>query len=85
MERCVVAGRDPRRTRVGDVMTGPVIWIRDDASLEQALKQMARLGVRRLPVVDPRERLVGILALDDVLMDHFGADTPIGRVLRRDG
>jgi CBS domain-containing protein len=83
MERVVCHGRDPRRTRAADVMTGPVLWVRDDATLEQALAIMARIGVRRLPVIDGRERLVGLLALDDVLMAHFAEGTPIGRVLRR--
>lgn len=85
VERCLSAGRDPRRVRVADLMTGPVHWAREDDALDHALERMARLGVRRLPVIDARERLVGILALDDVLMRHFPADTPIGRVLRRVG
>ena len=85
MERCVVQGRNARRVRVGDVMSGPVIWVRDDDPLDDALERMARLSVRRLPVIDGRQRLIGILALDDVLMAHHPADTPIGRVLRREG
>jgi CBS domain-containing protein len=85
MERVICGGRDPRRARAADVMTGPVLWVRDDATLDQALEIMARLGVRRLPVIDERERLVGLLALDDVLMLHFAEGTPIGRVLRRGG
>jgi CBS domain-containing protein len=83
MERVICDGRDPRRTRAADVMTGPVLWVRDDATLEQALAIMARIGVRRLPVIDGRERLVGLIALDDVLMAHFGEGTPVGRVLRQ--
>lgn len=83
MERCLCQGRDPSRTPVGEVMSGPVIWVREDATLEEALERMARLGVRRVPVIDERERLAGILALDDVLQAHFAPDTPIGRVLRR--
>ena len=82
MARCVAVGRDPRRTRIGRVMSAPVIWVREDAPLEQALDEMARLQVRRLPVVDARDRLVGIVALDDALADRLGEESDCGRVLR---
>ncbi|MGI9431555.1 MAG: CBS domain-containing protein, partial [Myxococcota bacterium] len=43
-------------------------WVHADRPLEAALAEMARLRVRRLAVVDDRERLVGLLALDDALL-----------------
>jgi CBS domain-containing protein len=82
MSRCIVQGQDPRRTALECVMSGPAAWIHEDASVDAAVEEMARLRVRRLAVVDGRERLVGILALDDVLCLAFGASTPLGRALR---
>ena len=64
-------------------MSGPVAWVHEDAPVEAALEEMARLRVRRLAVVDERERLVGLLALDDVLCRVLAADSTLGRVLRR--
>jgi signal-transduction protein with cAMP-binding, CBS, and nucleotidyltransferase domain len=80
--RCVVEGRDPRRIRAEQIMSGPVAWIHEEQMLETALLEMARLRVRRLAVVDARERLVGMLALDDVLCLTFDETSPIGKVLR---
>ena len=40
------------------------------------------LRVRRLAVVDERDRLVGILALDDVLARRIEPDSPLARALR---
>lgn len=83
MVRCIAGGADPKRARVGRVMSGPVAWVHQDAPVEAALEEMARLRVRRLAVVDERERLVGLLALDDVLCRKLAPGSTLGRVLRR--
>jgi CBS domain-containing protein len=83
MVRCIAEPADLKRTRVGRVMSGPVAWIHQDAPAEAALEEMARLRVRRLAVVDERERLVGLLALDDLLCLELGSGSALGRVLRR--
>lgn len=60
-------GADPRQLEVKDVMTREPVLAREEDSVASALQQMRRIGVRRLPVVDARSQLVGVLALDDVL------------------
>jgi CBS domain-containing protein len=82
MVRCIAERVDPARTRVGAVMSGPVAWIHEGASVDAALDEMARLRVRRLAVVDTRERLVGMLALDDLLCRELGEASPLCRALR---
>ena len=64
----VVAKRaDPALLKVGDVMSiQPVIAGESDA-VDLALRTMRRAGVRRLPVVNGRGEVVGVLSLDDVL------------------
>jgi CBS domain-containing protein len=80
--RCVAEGRDAHRTTLAELMSNPVAWIHAEASVERALDEMARLGVRRLAVIDERERLVGVFALDDVFRASHGSETPIGKALR---
>jgi CBS domain-containing protein len=63
----VAADRDPHSTRVGDIMTRTVATAREEDSLLDLLSAMRRKGVRRIPVTGPQGRLVGIVALDDVL------------------
>jgi CBS domain-containing protein len=82
MGRCVGEGRDPLRTRVGEVMSAPAVWVRDSLAVADAAAEMARLRVRRLPVVDDRDRLVGILSLDDVLVASLDAASPEAQALR---
>jgi CBS domain-containing protein len=49
------------------VMTHPVSTIREDESIFSATQQMMERAVRRLPVVDNLERIVGLVSLDDLL------------------
>jgi CBS domain-containing protein len=63
----VARGIDPRSLKVGDVMTHKPTVVAVTAALEEALQHMRRLGVRRLPVVDARGQLVGVLSLDEVI------------------
>ncbi len=80
--RCVAEGRDPKRTPVDRLMSGPAAWIRHGSPVEEAVAEMARIRVRRQPGVDDRDRLVGILSLDDVLASQIDPETPLGRALR---
>lgn len=82
MARCIAKRRDPRRTPLEQVMSGPVAWIHEGASVEEAVEEMARLRVRRLAVVDDRERLAGVIALDDVLCREFDSASLLGRAIR---
>ena len=64
----VVARRtDPRTLRVGDVMTQQPATVGEAESLDKAVREMRRTGVRRLPVIGQRGELVGILSMDEVL------------------
>ncbi|HXQ38652.1 MAG TPA: CBS domain-containing protein [Anaerolineales bacterium] len=64
--KVVGEGRDPKNTKVGDVMTGKVVTIRSEDSVENAMKAMAQYQLRRIPVVDDHSRLVGIISQADV-------------------
>ena len=72
--RCLAPGRDGRRTRLSEVMSNPVVWIHETAEVPKALEEMTRLRVRRLPVIDQGQRLVGIIALDDVIAHEFESE-----------
>lgn len=81
--RCTAEARDPEKTEVRDVMSGPVSGVPEATPIEDALQRMADLGTRRLLVVDREGMLVGILALDDVL-ELLGEEiVSIGRLVRR--
>ena len=81
--RCVAQRRDPDTTEVGSVMSVPVTCVHEATPIETALARMAGVHARRLAVVDDDERLVGILALDDVLELLAEELTSVGKLLRQ--
>jgi CBS-domain-containing membrane protein len=66
--RAVAAGIDPD-TPVHRIMSDQVATCSPDDDIETPLLLMAREQIRRMPVCDERNRLVGILTLAD-LADH---------------
>lgn len=64
----VAKGLDPDTARVGDVMHKKPITIREDLGILDAAKVFAKTGVRRLPVVTRSGVLVGVIAVDDLIM-----------------
>jgi CBS domain-containing protein len=81
--RCVAQRRDPDTTAVGSVMSAPLTCVHESTPIESALARMAGFHLRRLAVVDDEERLVGILALDDVLELLAEELTSVGKLLRQ--
>ncbi|MEJ0085580.1 MAG: CBS domain-containing protein [Pseudomonadota bacterium] len=67
---------DPRSLMVDDVMTRLPVVVWASASLEDALQRMRSGGVRRVPVIDDRGRLAGILALDDIF-EYMAQHVPV--------
>ena len=72
--RGVAMGRGPD-SRVRDVMTADVKYCFDDQDIEEVTENMGDIQVRRLPVLDRKKRLVGIIALGDIARRNMGDGT----------
>jgi CBS domain-containing protein len=58
---------DPRAVKAEDVMTRQPLIAAEGDDLADLLQAMRMAGIRRVPVVDMRGALTGIIALDDVI------------------
>lgn len=67
--RIVADGRDPSATRASDIVTYDPITCEESESVLEAVEKMRKHGVRRLPVVDGRGALVGIVTANDLIVD----------------
>ena len=63
----VARDRDPRGMTVREVMTPNPVAVKMTESLAGALREMRRVGVRRMPVVGEVGELVGVLSIDQIL------------------
>jgi CBS domain-containing protein len=61
----------------GQLMTSPAIAIHPWAPVSEAARQMEQWQIKRLPVVDHEERLVGIVTRSDVLSVYERPDGDI--------
>jgi CBS-domain-containing membrane protein len=64
--RGVAAGMIPQESLVADVMTEDLRFCRVDDRVDQVMAEMGDLQVRRLPVLDANNEIVGIVALGDL-------------------
>ncbi len=64
--RVVANGTDPGKLTAGDVMSKGILYCRETEDLEDAMRIMEQKQVRRLPVIDDRKRMVGMLSLGDI-------------------
>jgi CBS domain-containing protein len=67
--RAVAKGKDPRGMPVREVVTTEIVTVGPDQDLSDALQLMAANQVRRLPVVDEENRLVGVVSQADVALE----------------
>jgi CBS domain-containing protein len=58
----VATGRDPRATSLGEIAERPHYTIGSDVPLEDAFRFLEEQDLERVPVVDERDRLVGVLS-----------------------
>jgi CBS domain-containing protein len=63
----VAKSADPQNVSARDAMSYELVTVNEDDDLMHAIEIMRDKGIRRLPVIDLDEALVGILTIDDVL------------------
>ena len=83
--RVLAEGRDGNHVTVEEVMTHDIRAVDEHCPVEAALEAMRAGPYRRVPVVDKKGRLVGLLSIDDVidlLADEFQS---IRRLINKEG
>ncbi len=92
MMRVVLEGRDPKTTKMAEVMTEQVETVHEDMSYGEALRLMVERHFRHLPVIGGNGQVLGILSVRNVLqhtvedlssqldsvVNFFSADGPGG-------
>jgi len=67
--RAILKGGEVGAIPVDRIMTKPVVAVPEDTLLFDLLRLMARKGIRRVPVVDPKDQsVVGVVSMDDIIL-----------------
>lgn len=67
---------DPRALCVADVMNRDLLVLKNYRGIQEALDMMSAKGVRRAPIVNDANKIVGIASIDDLLIliaDELGS------------
>lgn len=67
-DKIIGAGRTPAETRVGEIMTAPVITANPDWTLRECSNRMQKMNIHHMPVVDEQGVLVGIISATDIFI-----------------
>jgi CBS domain-containing protein len=77
--RAIAKGKDPRGMATSEISSSELVTVGPDHELSDALHLMAQHQVRRLPVVDDENRLVGMVSQADVALE--AKDKSVGEML----
>jgi CBS domain-containing protein len=67
--RAVADGRDPATTKVSETMSPDLVYCYEDQDVKEAANLMERHQIRRLPILDRNQQLVGIVSLGDLAVE----------------
>jgi CBS domain-containing protein len=65
--RVVAQNRGPFKVKLRDIMSHPLITITDEMPTSRALSLMKRRNINRLPVVDKKGRLLGLITMQGLV------------------
>lgn len=64
--RAFTGGRTPDQLRAGDVMTDDVECVHPDEDIHSIISLMGKRQIRRIPVVERDDRVIGIISMGDI-------------------
>ena len=67
--RVVAEGLDPSETKLGQISSTEIVCLTPEQSIQDAARLMRELAVRRLPVVDENDCLVGVVSIGDLAVE----------------
>jgi len=78
--RLVAEGKDPASAHVNEAMTKSVRAVKENDTITDVLNVMSGSQVRRVPVVNDRNEIVGIVSMKD-LADTGNQDGKVGKAV----
>jgi len=78
--RAIAEGKDCNQIKVSDVMTRNIKTVKEDTTVDEVLSLMGTAEIRRLPVVNSSNELVGIVSIGD-LAARTNRDDKVGKTV----
>ena len=78
--RGIAEGKDLANCRVNELMTKHVRSVREDDTIDQVLTMMSSAEIRRVPVVNGSDEIVGIVSIGDIAIET-NKDGRVGKAI----
>ena len=78
--RGLANGKNPAKLTARDVMTVGITYCRENEDVDDAIRIMEAKKIRRLPVINEKQRMVGMLSIGDI--SHSLPQDLSGEVMR---
>jgi CBS domain-containing protein len=79
------SAEDTDRLSIESYMTRDVITVRGNAGIFEVIQQMKAAGVRRMPVIDEKGKLIALLTIDDIIRLLAREMADIARIIGKEG
>lgn len=66
LKRVLAESREPEKTRIWEVMSAPLVFVDPNMDIEDAVKFMLKMKIKKLPIVR-RGKLLGLVTLTDLV------------------
>ena len=66
LRRILLGAKDPKKTKVSEIMSRPLVVGKSQMSIEEAVSLMFKRKIKKLPVAD-NDHLVGLVTLTDLV------------------
>jgi len=80
--RFVAEGKDPANAKVNECMTKSVRSVKEDTPVTEVLSMMSSAQIRRVPVVNASDELVGIVSIGDISTET-NQDSKVGNTIEQ--
>ncbi|HEX9501246.1 MAG TPA: CBS domain-containing protein [Thermoanaerobaculia bacterium] len=67
--RLIAEGKDPSNAKVNEAMSKQVRAVKEDTPINEVLQLMSREQIRRVPVTNNNNELIGIVSIGDIASD----------------
>ena len=79
--RCIASGKDPKNTKINEIMTKNVCCCKPEQDVCDAEQDMCETQVRRIPVVDNNNKIIGMLSLGDLAKNKNVSKEDVGKTV----
>lgn len=75
LNRVLIELRNPRKTKVEEIMSTPLTVVRPQTDIQDAAEIMLRTKIKKLPVIEDGD-LAGLVTLTDLVFFYYYKKTP---------